>query len=175
MPFIRGRNNQDPFDTPEVRAAQIRVVEEAVASGEIEMNSEVEDYINARTNPPNRRGGNPNNPNAGFREGGTRTKIPQDCVEAAKSMNFIGTQEKLDFLSDCAASNADDTEITSSVEETGTATGTATGAATGNSGKTKREWSNKLLSNTTLIIFLGLAAAGIYLGYHRGLFKSNNI
>ena len=175
MPFIRGRNNQDPFDTPEVRAAQIRVVEEAVASGEIEMNSEVEDYINARTNPPNRRGGNPNNPNAGFREGGTRTKIPQDCVEAAKSMNFIGTQEKLDFLSDCAASNADDTEITSSVEETGTATGTATGAATGNSGKTKRDLSNKLLSNTTLIIFLGLAAAGIYLAYNRGLFKSNNI
>tara|TARA_R110000751_G_scaffold164552_1_gene270670 strand:+ start:80 stop:607 length:528 start_codon:yes stop_codon:yes gene_type:complete len=175
MPFIRGRNNQDPFDTPEVRAAQIRVVEEAVASGEIEMNSEVEDYINARTNPPNRRGGNPNNPNAGFREGGTRTKIPQDCVEAAKSMNFIGTQEKLDFLSDCAASNADDTEITSSVEETGTATGTGTGAATGNSGKTKRDLSNKLLSNTTLIIFLGLAAAGIYLAYNRGLFKSNNI
>ena len=175
MPFIRGRNNQDPFDTPEVRAAQIRVVEEAVASGEIEMNSEVEDYINARTNPPNRRGGNPNNPNAGVREGGTRTKIPQDCVEAAKSMNFIGTQEKLDFLSDCAASNADDTEITSSVEETGTATGTGTGAATGNSGKTKRDLSNKALSNTTLIIVLGLAAAGIYLAYNRGLFKSNNI
>jgi len=171
MAFIRGRSNQggSRFDSPEVRAAQIRVVQEAVASGEIEMNSEVEDYINARTNPPNRRGGNPNNPNPPFREGWKSywyKEIPQSCVDASMTMKFASNQDRLDFLSDCAASNADDTEITSSVEETGT--------GTGNSGNPKRDLSNKALSNTTLIIVLGLAAAGIYLAYTKGLFGNKN-
>ena len=167
MPFIRGRGRSN--HSAEVQAAQARAVEQALEQTGGEMTPEVENYLAARVNPPNRRGGNPNNPNAGFREGGTRTKIPQNCVDAASTMRFESNQARLDFLSDCAASNADDTENTSSVEATGTATGT------GNYGNPKRDLSSKALSNTTLIIVIGLAAAGIYLAYNRGLFKSNNI
>jgi len=162
MAFIRGRSNQGSsrYDSPEVREAQIRVVQDAVASGQIEMNSEVEDYINARTNPPNRRGGNPNNPNAGFREGGTRTKIPQNCVDAAMTMKFASNQDRLDFYKDCAASNSDDTEVTSSVETTG-AEGEVLEAGMGS-------------SNTKLIIVLLLAAGGIYYAYSKGVFGNKN-
>lgn len=172
MAFIRGRGRSNQgssrFDSPEVREAQIRVVQEGVDSGEIEMNSEVEDFINARTNPPNRRGGNPNNPNAGFREGGTRTKIPQNCVDAASTMRFESNQDRLDFLADCAASNADDTEITSSVEETGA------DSSSSSNDNPQRDLSKDSLGNTTMIVVALIAAAGIYYAYNKGLIGNKN-
>ena len=42
-----------------------------------------------------------------------------DCETAATTMKFGSEAEKDAFLADCKASAQDDTEITSSVEETG--------------------------------------------------------
>lgn len=166
MAFIRGRGRSN--HSAEVQSAQARAVEQALEQTGGEMTPEVENYLAARVNPPNRRGGNPNNPNAGFREGGTRTKIPQNCVDAASTMRFESNQARLDFLADCAASNADDTEITSSVEETGA------DSSSSSNDNPKVDLSKDSSGNTTIIIVALIAAAGIFYAYNKGLIGNKN-
>jgi len=171
MPFIRGNSNQG--ETGSGRGRGRSNISTSITSVPPQDGTDIEanifglPYRTARTNPPNRRAGNPFNPNAGFREGGTRTKIPQDCVDAASTMKFESNQARLDFLADCAASNADDTEITSSVEETG-------GDSNGNPQQDTTTGA-KIDKLPKVLPWIIVAAAGIYIAYNRGLFKSNKI
>lgn len=78
----------------------------------------------------------------------------QDCTVATANMKFASNEDRDNWIADCEAAKADDTENTSSVEETGGSVKTA-----GLGG-----------DNKNLIMIL-LLAGGLYYAYSQGMLK----
>jgi len=78
----------------------------------------------------------------------------QSCIAAASNIKFTSDEDRVNWIADCDASAQDDTEITSSVEETGSSVKTS---ALGG-------------DNKNLIMML-LLAGGLYYAYSEGMLK----